>query len=108
MASWVGHRVLGEEVVWEFFCSCLAQYIGLRSQFGRGARDPRWSQSHYPLETHAIVAEILELRQYEKTREEEGKKNRGLTPDGEFVIYKVYRERWFGLAGLMLMNSVIS
>ena len=90
-------------------CSCLARYIGLRSQFGRSARDTRWSQSHYSLETHAIAAaEILGLRQYQKRPEEEGKRSRGLMPDDEFVVCGVYRERWFGLAGLMLMNIVIS
>ena len=26
----------------------------------------------------------------------------------EIVVYRVYKERWFGLAGLMLMNIVIS
>jgi len=30
-----------------------------------------------------------------------------ITPD-EIVVYRVYKERWFGLAGLMLMNIVIS
>lgn len=91
------------------FLSCSIPYIGLRSQLGRNSRDTRWSQSHYPLETHAIaVAEILGLRQYQKRTEEEGKKSRGLMPDDEFVVYKIYRERWFGLAGLMLMNIVIS
>ena len=51
-----------EKVVWEFFCSRFARYIGLRSQFGRSARDTRWSQGHYPLETPArVVAEIVEL-----------------------------------------------
>ena len=28
--------------------------------------------------------------------------------DEEIVVYRVYKERWFGLAGLMLMNIVIS
>ena len=30
-----------------------------------------------------------------------------IMPDG-IVVYRVYKERWSGLAGLMLMNIVVS
>ncbi|PUU76674.1 hypothetical protein B9Z19DRAFT_230590 [Tuber borchii] len=38
-------------------------------------------------------------------RKEEQQK---MPDDDEIVVYRVYKERWFGLAGLMLMNIVTS
>ena len=40
---------------------------------------------------------------------EEEQQQRIMTDDDdEIVVYRVYKERWFGLAGLMLMNIVTS
>ena len=38
---------------------------------------------------------------------EEEQQQRIMT-DYEIVVYRVYKERWFGLAGLMQMNIVTS
>ncbi|CAZ86172.1 unnamed protein product [Tuber melanosporum] len=37
-----------------------------------------------------------------------GEEQQRIIPNGGAVEYRVYKERWFGLAGLMLMNIVIS
>ncbi|CUS12384.1 unnamed protein product [Tuber aestivum] len=45
------------------------------------------------------------------SEEEEGggeEEQQRIMPDDGIVVYRVYKERWFGLAGLMLMNIVIS
>jgi len=52
------------------------------------------------------VVEIVDSRGGRGRRGREEEQLR-IMPDG-IVVYRVYKERWSGLAGLMLMNIVVS